>query len=115
MGFYHDSIDVASSKSKIFDFHYFLKAILEVIDCINQAVCKIFNFLLSLERVLFDEKKSFGEKKEFSVVHCIKQENQQVFNSLFKWCANKDKLFFNNFEVEDKKKKKEPEKLEEKK
>ena len=85
-----------------------------MIDCINQAVCKIFNFLLSLERVLFDEKKSFGEKKEFSVVHCIKQENQQVFHSLFKWCTNKDKLFFNNFEVEDKKKK-EPEKLEEKK
>ena len=76
MGFYHDSIDVASSKSKKFDFHYFLKDVHEEIDCINQPVFEIFSFLLSLERVLFHEKNSFEEKKEFSVVYCIKQENQ---------------------------------------
>ena len=104
MRFYHDSVDVTSSKYKTFDFHYFLKAVHEEIDCINQPVCKIFNFRLSLERVHFHEKKSFKEKKEFSVVHCIKQENQQVFHSMFKWSANKDQLFLNNFEVEDKRK-----------
>ena len=57
MRFYHDSVDVTSSKYKTFDFHYFLKAVHEEIDCINQPVCKIFNFRLSLERLHFHEKK----------------------------------------------------------
>ena len=61
-----------SGTTKLLQFYYFLKELHEQIVCTNQLFYPILNFITPLERVLFDETKSFNELKEFFITHCTK-------------------------------------------
>ena len=63
---------VASGTTQLLQFYYFLKELREQIVCTNQLVYPILNFIIPLERVLFDDTKSFNKLKEFFITHCTK-------------------------------------------
>ena len=45
---------VVSGTTQMFQFYYFSKKLLEQIVCVNRVICPILNFIIPLERVLFD-------------------------------------------------------------
>ena len=54
---------VVSATTQMFQFYYFLKELHEQIVFANQLICPTLNFIIPLEKVLFDETKSFNELK----------------------------------------------------
>ena len=71
-----------------------MKELHKQIVCDNPLTCRILNFSVPIEWVLFDHRKCFDEVGNFFVLHCLKEENRQIFFSIVQWSCKKDKEFF---------------------
>ena len=84
---------IGSSALKIFEFYYFVRELHEQIVCANPLICGISIFPIPIERALVDHEKCFEEVREFFQMYCLKQNNRQVFYSMFQWSTKKDQAF----------------------
>ena len=53
----------------MFEFYYFIKELHEQIVCTNPVVCQLLNFLIPIEKFLYDDEQSFEEVKRFFILH----------------------------------------------
>ena len=80
MTLYHDLIDIASKKSKMLSFYYFVNDTHETVEC-DKQICNFLLFLTPLQEVLCDGYKRFEEQRQFFVRHWLK--HPEVFHSMF--------------------------------
>ena len=79
MEFYGSLIHVGSSAFELFHFYYFVRELHKQIVCDNPLTCRIVDFLIPIEGVLFNHRRCFDEVSKFFILHCLKEENRQIF------------------------------------
>ena len=94
VGFYGSLIHATSSAFELFHFYYFMRELHRQIVCDNPLTCRILSFLIPIQPVLFTHRNCLNEVRNFFVLHCLKQENWQIFICMFQWWCEKDKALF---------------------
>ena len=67
-GFY-SCLNYVTANAFMFEFYYFIKELHEQIVCTNPVVCQLLNFLMPIEKFLYDDEQSFEEVKRFFILH----------------------------------------------
>lgn len=62
----------------MFEFHCFMKELLDEIDCSPTITCRMLNFIKPIERALFDKEKFFEDVQK-KVIKNFQDKMRNVF------------------------------------